>query len=126
MKITTQRDLIRTAPKRWRNTYEPFNNDQPLFSVRNGHSDQLSKREIADELDKLDLESATPSDVADIIGNESWTRITCDQCKKEVTAVLQVGERRDYESATANLCRKCVEHVYPHLFENSKAHSIRK
>ena len=114
MKITTQRDLIRTAPKRWRNTYEPFNNDQ------------LSKREIADELDKLDLESATPSDVADIIGNESWTRITCDQCKKEVTAVLQVGERRDYESATANLCRKCVEHVYPHLFENSKAHSIRK
>jgi hypothetical protein len=65
MKITTQRDLIRAVAKRWRQQYEPFTHDSPLFSVRNGHRKAIPKKEIAEILDAIDGESAmTPAQLA--------------------------------------------------------------
>jgi len=109
MNLLTQRDLIRGVAKKWRAAYSKYNCDPPLFSVRNGISKLRSKMEIADELDLLDPETATPEDVALVIGNDSWTRLKCDECKNEVDAVLIVGEKPDYESNTTSLCRCCVE-----------------
>ncbi len=109
MKLTTQRDLIRAVAARWRKQYEPFTHDTPLFSVRNGHRQAIPKKEIAEMLDAIDPETATPEDIAAIIGNESWTRLTCDECGKDTDAVLTVGQEPDYESHTASLCRSCVE-----------------
>ena len=109
MKLTTQRDLIRTVAARWRQQYEPFSHDIPLCSVRNGHRQTIPKKEIAAMLDATDLETATPADIAAIIGNESWTRLTCDECGKDTDAVLTVGREPDYESRTVSLCRSCVE-----------------
>jgi hypothetical protein len=110
MKLTTQRDLIRAVAARWRQQYEPFqNDDRPLFSVRNGCRQPIPKKAIIEMLDALDKETATPADVAGIIGNASWTRLTCDECEKDTDAVLTVGEKPDYESHTASLCRSCVE-----------------
>jgi hypothetical protein len=109
MKLTTQRDLIRSVATRWRQQYEPFTHDTPLFSVRNGHRQVIPKKEIAASLEALDKETATAADVAAIIGNESWTRLTCDECGKDTDAVIMVGQEPDYESHTASLCRSCVE-----------------
>lgn len=110
MKLTTQRDLIRAIATRWRRQYEPFTyDDKPLFSVRNGYRQPIPKKAIAEKLDALDKETATPADVAEIIGNESWTRLTCDECGKDTDSVLTVGQEPDYESHTASLCRSCVE-----------------
>lgn len=113
MKLTTQRDLIRSVAARWRQQYEPFtNDDKPLFSVRNGYREPIREKPIAEKLDALDKETATAADVAAIIGNESWTRLTCDECGKDTDAVLTVGQEPDYESHTASLCRSCVERAY--------------
>lgn len=110
MKLTTQRDTIRAVASRWRQQYEPFTDDRPMFSWRTGvTSPPLNKKQIAEKLDDLDGETATPEDVAAIIGNESWTRLTCDECGKDTDAVLTVGQEPDYESHTASLCRSCVE-----------------
>jgi hypothetical protein len=110
MKLTTQRDLIRAVAARWRQQYEPFtNDDKPLFSVRNGYRQPIPKKAIAEKLDALDKETATAAEVAEIIGNESWTRLTCDECGKDTDALLTVGQEPDYESHTASLCRSCVE-----------------
>lgn len=110
MKLTTQRDTIRAVASRWRKQYEPFTDDRPRFSWRTGvTSPPLNKKQIAEKLDALDAETATPEDVAAIIGNESWTRLTCDECGKDTDAVLTVGQELYYESHTASLCRSCVE-----------------
>jgi hypothetical protein len=110
MKITTQRDLIRVVAARWRKAYEPFKHDGPMFSCRVGAvSPPLSKQQIADALDALDGETATPADVAAIIGNASWTRLTCNECGKDVDAILTVGQGPGYESRTASLCMPCVK-----------------
>lgn len=108
MKLITQRQLIQKVAARWRQQYEPFKDQTPMFSVRAGIEKLRSKREISEELDALDGDTATAQQVDAIIGNGSWTRMNCDQCKKEVTSVLRVGAELDYESATADLCEECV------------------
>lgn len=109
MKIITQRQLIQNVANKWRAKCEPFTNDAPLFSVRNGINTGKTKKEIAEELDALDKDKASAQDVAAIIGNESWTRLKCNECGSEPEAVLRVGEEPDYESQTACLCKTCVK-----------------
>lgn len=106
MNLTTQRDLIRGVAKRWRDTYAPFEQWDMRPTMFGPVPD---KRAISIKLDKLDKETATAADVAAIIGNESWTHLTCDECGKDADAVLTVGQEPDYESHTASLCRSCVE-----------------
>jgi len=113
MTLTTQRDRIRTVAERWRETYEPFTDDRPRFSWRTGMvSPPLNTRQIAEQLDALDPETATDEEVNVIIGNDSWTRLTCDECDEDVDAVLTVGEEPDHESHTASLCRTCVGRIF--------------
>ena len=110
MIIRTQRQLIQAVAKRWRETYQPFKNDRPLFSWRTGvTSPPLNKQQIADALDALDGDTASADDVSAIIGNESWTRLNCDECKADVTLTVQVGNEPDYESHRAELCLECAE-----------------
>ena len=104
MKLTTQRDLIKSVAKRWFNQYERSLDEFPsLFSPST-----KTKRMTLTALQSLNTDTATAKDVSDIIGNESWTRMTCDGCSKGVTALLTVGQPRDYDSNTADLCESCV------------------
>jgi hypothetical protein len=126
MKLTTQRDLIRAVAARWRQQYEPFTHDTPLFSVRNVYRQAISNKEIAETLDAIDAETATPEDIAAIIGNESWTRLSCDECGKDTDAVLTVGQEPDYDSHTASLCRSCVKRAFSIYWMNDQVEARRK
>jgi len=109
MQLITRRELIRNVAAKWREQYEPFKDDGLLFGEWNGVRIKKTKAQVADELDALDKEKATAEDVAAIIGNASWTRLTCDECGKECETVLRVGQPPDYESRTACLCIRCVK-----------------
>ena len=109
MHITTQRDLIRAVAGRWRDTYAPFTNDKPMFSLHVARPVLRAKKVISEELDALDPETATADEVNIIIGNESWTRLSCDECGSNVDVILTVGQEPDYESRTASLCKSCVQ-----------------
>jgi len=67
------------------------------------------KSKVAEALDALNKETASIQDVEAIIGNGSWTRLTCDECSSEVDAVIRMGQEPDYESSTALLCFSCVK-----------------
>jgi len=94
MNILTTRDTIKAVAERWRKQDE-------------GTAD-TAKVEIGKRLDAMDARLATVDDVLKIIGNDSWTVITCDECKRDVDAVVIVGAPQDYESATASLCSDCI------------------
>lgn len=54
-------------------------------------------------------QTPNPDDVDRIIGNKSWTSVpNCDECEKECTVVVSIGEEIDYESATADICKDCL------------------
>jgi DNA-directed RNA polymerase subunit RPC12/RpoP len=112
MKLITKREVIRDVAKRWREQYEPFKEERPLFSVRNGIQICKTKREIADELDSLDKETASDADVDAIIGNEYWTSMKCDECGQEVDVLIRVGQEPDYGSHTAYLCMPCIRKAF--------------
>ena len=58
---------------------------------------------------KLDALGSTPDpDAVDkAIGNESWTRVGCDECGARGD-VVQIGQEPDYESSTAWICAECL------------------
>lgn len=49
---------------------------------------------------------ATPADYAKIIGNESWSHFSCDECNTYVTKAVEVG----YDHATT-LCVGCCRAI---------------
>jgi len=56
------------------------------------------------------LKKATSADEVDeIVGNKSWTRVTCNECDRDVNVAVQLGEEPDYESNTATICLECLQ-----------------
>lgn len=50
-----------------------------------------------------------PNDVDAVIGNSSWTRIICNECRQhDVSSAVQIGEEPDIESNTALICPDCI------------------
>lgn len=97
MELITERSLIRTVAARWK---EQASRRSASFRVQ----------AISAKLDALDGETATAQDVADIIGNHSWTDVpSCDECGEQTDAVVRVGEEPDDESATAWFCLECLQ-----------------
>lgn len=94
----TRRGEIRTVATRWRAQYPSGTR------LARGESADAIFRRLAD----LDSERATRDEVDAIIGNHSWTAITCDGCSRDVEAAVQVGQMPDYDSATATLCVECL------------------
>lgn len=66
------------------------------------------KPEIRERLEALDVETATAEDVAAIIGNNSWTRGSCDVCGCEQSAWVRLGDEPDYDSTTLDICGMCL------------------
>jgi hypothetical protein len=101
--VYTERQCIRNVANRWK---ERFPN----------------KEETYNKLLGLDLETAMPEAIAEIIGNDSWTKITCNQCKRDVKAVVTVGSYpiRYYEKSTASICIDCIDISRKKLLEAIK------
>ena len=103
MILITKLDIILGVAKRWRSQY----NDAGLDTLDYQRPHQ-TKRDILNQLEALDLTSATQEEVNKIIGNDSWTALKCDECGEDVDAVVRVGEEPNYESQTACVCRACL------------------
>jgi hypothetical protein len=100
IELITTRTLIRSVVKRWEAQYRPEDVYVKLYGA--------DKQTILAKLKELDPEQASPEEVEAIIGNTSWTRVTCDACGSEVGEVVRLGQEPDYESATASICHECL------------------
>lgn len=104
MRIITVRDRVRGVTAAWYEAYKDEIDSQSQSATINGKT----KTQIYYELRDLLPDVASADDVAAIIGNRSWTRLTCNECGRDVEVVIEVGEEPDYESCTAWLCKNCV------------------
>ena len=97
MRLITKEMRVKGVAERWKRNYL---RDGKWYETYSGDTEIVYK--------KL-LKATSEKEVNDIIGNKSWTELHCDDCKKEVDAVVQLGDEPDYESATANICFDCLE-----------------
>jgi hypothetical protein len=96
-RLLTVRQCIRTVAERWRYQYPGPQNVQG------------TRGDTWRALQALDVETATAEDVAQIIGNDSWTSIKCNACgRDDCEMAVEVGELPDYETMTATLCAGCL------------------
>jgi hypothetical protein len=103
-RVVTIRDIIRGVPERYRDQYP---DDREQAGGRNTGSTYA-------KLTALDLETATVKDIANIIGNDSWTRLECSVCELDREAVVEVP--REY-SQPLTVCAVCANGVAKMLAE---------
>jgi hypothetical protein len=101
MNVVTERDLIKTVAKRWRNRF---------YSYIDGwlHLEWLDTEKAYNELLKLPP-NATGAQVEAITGSLSWTKITCDECGIPAELIVIIGEKPDMERSPAGVCIDCLE-----------------
>lgn len=98
-RLITKDEIVRSTAERWKRQY-----------WRESHWTETmmgSSKDIYRKLDELGQE-INAEQIAEIIGNKSWTELQCHQCGKDVKAVVEVGQEPDYESHTALLCIDCI------------------
>ena len=95
MKLITIKSQVLGVRDRWKRQYP------------NAKGEKL---EILKKLKKLDLNIATPEDLEKIIGNSSWAESSrCSECDKYYNEIIELGEEPDCESATAWICKDCLQ-----------------
>lgn len=94
MKTITVEDRIASVADRWKEQYF----DSQWFS------DQ--KQQIWSWLKALP-QNATAAQVDAIIGNGSWTAITCTECKERVEMAIVLNENDSYRTCT--VCAGCLD-----------------
>lgn len=96
MKKITRRDVIRRVVDSWENQY---------CHCKEGDW----KLTVLDKLAELDLETVDRTVIDEIIGNDSWTKLSCNQCEKDVEELVHLGDEPDYDSITFYICKDCLQ-----------------
>lgn len=100
--VLSTRDKILSVAKRWREQhFDVIDGGKPSVLLKNNKS----KLQVYNELLELDLSSATSEIIDTIIGNASWTRITCDMCKNNVDMVAVFDDGND---CCVYVCETCM------------------
>lgn len=87
MRPITERTQVRRVAAAWAATYADWDHDE-------------EKQAIGKRLAALDPEKATAKDVAEIIGNRSWTHRQCDECGAMHVDLVALGDVR--------VCEQCL------------------
>lgn len=66
-------------------------------------------RNSADVIKQLSEEdNLTQERAQEIVGDTYSLELICDECGKDSSALIRLGEQPDYESRTASICQKCL------------------
>ena len=96
-KVEDERDMVRTVAGRWAEQYKDW-----LVT----HEDKACKGKA---LAGLDPETATASDVARIVGNDTWVGPPeCIECQARTYEMIHLGEVPGYDARFVRVCRKCL------------------
>lgn len=93
--ITTRKSVIAAAPDRWEAQYADYTG-----------SDVSGKTRITEALKALPAADVTKENVDLIIGNESWTRLVCDQCQQDSDVLANFDGCSEYP---VSICLKCLK-----------------
>ncbi len=104
MKLLDERTQVREVARRWKDQYFQYGKWYLWSNRPASYAEDMYKRLCA-----LDVETATAADV-ERCGLRGWiSPQPCHECRYEGWDVVQLGEEPDYDSATARVCRSCLE-----------------
>ena len=100
MRKITKRQKIKGVSDRWDKQYKKHSGD----------SYWKKQLDTGDKLRKLDLNKVSAKVVNEIIGNNSWTQLICDECEKDKPFLIRFLERYEdeYECNSCDVCKDCL------------------
>lgn len=104
MKLISRQEKANRVAERWKEQYYQRKIDE-WTETRIGDTERTYKAIVALGNNPI------PDEIDKIIGNGSWTRLTCDECGEDKEAVIQMGQEPDYESHTACVCWNCLDKI---------------
>jgi len=107
-RIITRRSVIKNAPRRFREQYTD--------GARRSHTGE-SYSQMHEKLASIDLETCDRSAIDDVIGNNSWTQLTCEICDCDREALVSIP--REY-SEPISICLECAKGVQA-VFEDAQS-----
>lgn len=115
MKVYTTRSQIREVADRWRDQYTEFVGRKRRWkSLAYGPDAE----DIYNRLVALDGATATPADVAAIIGNDSWILpVSCYECGRVAPALAQFTVHTGSEELSIEICAECLRRAAEALDE---------
>lgn len=103
MKLLLTADRVAAVAERWKEQY--------YHPLRKGW---YSEDRLAVWSNLLTLPSGATAEMVDnMIGNDSWTIITCAECERKVNAVIIFNADDDYHSMW--ICRECLAEALTRL-----------
>jgi len=109
--IITERDAIKSALPHFKDTYCK----DGVWNVYTGPLAAwwpLQPSEIWAKISVMDLDTVSIAEFNQVL---KWADVTCDNCRQDVKAVIQVGHMPNYDSSTAKLCLDCAKEAYDKL-----------
>ncbi|WP_372570405.1 hypothetical protein [Ruegeria jejuensis] len=103
--IVTRKGKALGAPKRWAQRYAGY---------QGSGSDE--KQRITEKLNGLTLEERTPERIDQIIGNDTWTRVSCDLCDDSVERAAALSDGIN----DLLVCESCLRAAEIALFSERK------
>ena len=100
MELITERSRIKTVAERWDAVYGP--SFRPTVTG--------SSKEKSAKLHALNRSKVSAKTVNKIIGNDTWTRLVCDECLQPVPKVAALYSPAD-GSAVFQICEPCATKV---------------
>ena len=65
----------------------------------------------------INPETVTMDEMSALLeGHSSYLELKCDECSAVVKLVIQVGEPASHDSATVNLCTRCLQKAFEKVF----------
>ena len=101
MEIISKRDRIRSVKIQYDRQYGGKPDGWLL-------SDGTSPKEKSAALALLNLEVCAEEAVNEIIGNDSWTALKCDECEDDCDFLISLGESPGQGERWANVCHACL------------------
>lgn len=99
MELITERSRIKTVAERWDAVYAP--EFRPIAGV--------SSKTISEKLHALNLSKVSAATVNKIIGNDAWTKLTCDECRADVKKLAVFYHEGG--DALYDICESCATKV---------------
>ncbi len=95
MRIKTKQELVMSTPKRWTKQYEG--------------TDNFKHAKITETLNKT--KPNTEKEVIDIIGNVSWTRLSCSACGSDEEIAIEFIKGIIHEQDAIVICEDCLKNA---------------
>lgn len=108
MQVITKRDKILGVADEWKaNYYHGHNTWSNIFNKGSAYT-------IYKRLLNLDLNTCTEEDVEKVIGNRTWTDLTCYECDLLTdTVVLFEHDKYNYTF----ICKTCIQNAMSRISE---------